>query len=311
VESSHGRRSRPVPCSRNARRSAGPYALRGEPIGACDARREAVLVLRSCRLPWSRRGGRPAGRGPTSNCSNPPRLWEDIRRDARIGPGEHSATPRATAPLSETVAPFWLSSPFPIGSTMRPVGRDDDPAPVPPRELGRDPPRPQAGMGEREPDDPLLDDRRELSGIRGRRRSRGRSICLRRHGLNTRRGTVTSAVANGDKAAWKSPRRAHTPVRWRVQKARFRRRASTRRRAQPGSSRSRATKIKESRHYFDFFDPPQADRRGSLTSRRSNADRGGFIYCPSFVGSSAPPGSPARVGTSRADAWAPSAEWPS
>src|SRR5436190_11578139 len=38
----------------------------------------------------------------------------------------------------------------------------DDPAPTRPRQLRGDPARSEAGMGEREGDDPLLDDRREL-----------------------------------------------------------------------------------------------------------------------------------------------------
>jgi len=44
------------------------------------------------------------------------------------------------------------------------VGRDDDPAPPLTPELAADPPWPEAGMGERERDDPLLDKRRELVG---------------------------------------------------------------------------------------------------------------------------------------------------
>ncbi len=43
-----------------------------------------------------------------------------------------------------------------------PVGRNDDAAPARPRQLGGDPLRTQTGMGEREGDDPLLDERRQL-----------------------------------------------------------------------------------------------------------------------------------------------------
>src|SRR6266571_1654294 len=44
------------------------------------------------------------------------------------------------------------------------VGRDDEPTPARPRQLGGDPPRTKTGMRERERDDPLLHDRRELVG---------------------------------------------------------------------------------------------------------------------------------------------------
>ncbi|MDQ3867507.1 MAG: hypothetical protein M3304_11910 [Actinomycetota bacterium] len=43
-------------------------------------------------------------------------------------------------------------------------------------ELGRDPPGAEAGVAEREGEDRLLEKRRELFGIRGRRRSLGRRI---------------------------------------------------------------------------------------------------------------------------------------
>src|SRR5712691_7392948 len=44
------------------------------------------------------------------------------------------------------------------------VGGDDDAAPARPRQLGGDPPRTQAGLGEREGDYPLLHDRGQLVG---------------------------------------------------------------------------------------------------------------------------------------------------
>src|SRR5215204_3921454 len=53
---------------------------------------------------------------------------------------------------------------MPAKTAPHPVGGDDQPAPLAPAQLASDPPRPKAGIGEREGDDPLLNQRRELIG---------------------------------------------------------------------------------------------------------------------------------------------------
>jgi hypothetical protein len=52
--------------------------------------------------------------------------------------------------------------PVPAQAAPNAVRGDDDPAPLRAAQLGSDPSRPQAGVGDRERDDPLLDHRRQL-----------------------------------------------------------------------------------------------------------------------------------------------------
>jgi len=54
--------------------------------------------------------------------------------------------------------------PVPAQAAPDAVAGDDEPAPTGARELGRDPPRAEPRVAEREGDDPLLDQRRELIG---------------------------------------------------------------------------------------------------------------------------------------------------
>jgi transposase InsO family protein len=94
---------------------------------------------------------------------------------ARLRRYLHSASPGSSATSPKQPLGARVES-VPAQTPADAVMADQDPATALLAQLARDPRGPRAGVAEREGDDPLLQQRRDLLRIRGHRRSLGRKI---------------------------------------------------------------------------------------------------------------------------------------